>query len=97
LNRVMDMARVLVVLKVYPTDIDIDLEALVEKIKGSLPNDYEVKGFEYEPIAFGLKALRLYIYMPENVEGGTDYLENTVASVEGVSQVEVELVHRLSF
>ncbi|OYT40328.1 MAG: elongation factor 1-beta [Desulfurococcales archaeon ex4484_58] len=91
------MAKVLVIVKIMPTDIDVDLEELKDRISKALPEEYEVKNYEIEPIAFGLKALRLYIYMPEEVEGGTEPLEKAIAGVEGVSQVEVETVHRLSF
>ncbi len=90
------MARVLVVMKVMPEDIDIDLEELKEKIRSKLPQGYEIARHDIEPIAFGLKALRLYIIMPEETEGGTDPLEKIVNSVEGVSQAEVEIVHRLT-
>jgi len=89
------MAKVLVVIKILPTDIDIDLEQLVSKIKSSLPNIYDFKTYEIEPVAFGLKALRLFILMPEDIEGGTESLENIIQSVEGVSQLEVETVHRV--
>ncbi len=90
------MARVLVIVKVLPTDIDIDLEDLKKKIEDKLPNNYEVKGYDIEPIAFGLKALRLYIFIPEEVEGGTEPLERMIQEVDGVSQIEVETVHRIS-
>lgn len=90
------MAKLLVIMKVLPTDIEINLDDLYEKIKKSLPEIYEVKGFDLIPIAFGLTALRLYVFMPENIEGGTEPLENAIMSVEGVSQVEVEIVHRVS-
>ena len=90
------MAKVLVLLKVLPEDINIDLEELKERIRQALPEGYEIKGYDKEPIAFGLKALRLYILMPEETEGGTEPLENAVMKVEGVSQVEVEAVHRIS-
>ncbi|MEM1933150.1 MAG: elongation factor 1-beta [Desulfurococcaceae archaeon] len=90
------MAKLLVIMKVLPTDIEINLEELYERIKKNLPEIYEVKGFDLIPIAFGLTALRLYVFMPENIEGGTEPLENAILNVEGVSQVEVEIVHRIS-
>jgi len=90
------VARVLVIVKVLPTDVDVNLDDLARKIAEKLPGDYEVKGYETEPIAFGLKALRLYIFMPEEVEGGTEPLERMISEVDGVSQVEVEAVHRVS-
>lgn len=90
------MARVLVVMKILPEDINIDLEDLKERIKKKLPEGYELARHEIEPIAFGLKALRVYIIMPEITEGGTEPLEKLVSSIDGVSQVEVEVVHRLT-
>lgn len=90
------MAKLLVVLKILPTDIDVNLEELKDRISANLPREYEVKGYELIPIAFGLNALRLYIFMPEDVEGGTEPLENIIQNVDGVSQVEVELIHRVS-
>ncbi|AFK50987.1 translation elongation factor 1B [Thermogladius calderae 1633] len=90
------MARVLVVLKVLPEDVETKPEELKERIEKALPEGYELKGYDIEPIAFGLNALRLYIFMPEQTEGGTEKLEETVSGVPGVSQVEVEIVHRVS-
>ncbi len=90
------MAKVLVLVKVLPEDINIDLEELKEKIRKALPENYEIKAHDIEPIAFGLKALRLAILIPEYTEGGTDPLEKMIMGVEGVSQVEVEAVHRMS-
>lgn len=91
------MAKLLAVLKVLPTDIEINLDDLVSKIKDILPQGYELMRFDKVPIAFGLSALRLYILMPEEEEGGTEKLEEAVKKVEGVSEVEVEMLHRMSF
>jgi len=90
------MARVLVVMRILPEDVNIDLEELKERIRNSLPEGYKIARHDIEPIAFGLKALRLYIIMPEQTEGGTEPLERLVNEVEGVSQAEVEIVHRLT-
>lgn len=91
------MAKLLVVLKVLPTDVNINLDELASKIKEVLPNDYELMKYEKIPIAFGLSALRLYILMPEEEEGGTEKLEESVRKVSGVSEVEVEMLHRMGF
>ncbi|ADV65396.1 elongation factor 1-beta [Desulfurococcus mucosus] len=90
------MAQVLVIVKVLPEDVETPLEELRERISDSLPQGYELKMWDEEPIAFGLKALRLAIVMPEETEGGTEALENLLSQVQGVSQVEVEYVNRLS-
>ncbi|RUM47950.1 MAG: elongation factor 1-beta [Hyperthermus sp.] len=90
------MARVLVVVSVYPSDPGIDLEGLVSTIKSKLPSDYEVARYDKVPIAFGLNALKMYLIMPEESEGGTARLEELLKSVEGVEEIEVEAVHRIS-
>jgi len=88
------MGRVLVLVRVFPKDVDVDLESLVKKIDTSLGEDYSVVRHEEEPIAFGLKALRILITMPELKEGGTYELERVIGSLEEVSEVEVLHVTR---
>ncbi len=90
------MARVAVILKVLPNDVSLDLGELLERIKAALPSEYEVMSSGEEPIAFGLKALKMVIAIPEETEGGTEKLEEILKGVEGVEEVEVEAVHRLS-
>ncbi|MEM0366680.1 MAG: elongation factor 1-beta [Acidilobaceae archaeon] len=89
------MARVAVALRVFPTGVDIDTSGLIERIKSKLPSEYILVGSSEVPIAFGYKALRLVVTMPEEKEGGTEELENIIRSVDGVDEVEVELVHRI--
>lgn len=90
------MAKVLVGLKIFPEGLEVDLEDLTRRIGEKLPEDYKIVRRGEEPIAFGLKALKLYISIPEETEGGTDTLERIISEVEGVSQVEVEMVTRMS-
>jgi len=90
------VARVAVVLKVFPNSVDIQPGELLERIKAKLPENYEIMGSGEEPIAFGLKALKVIIAIPEESEGGTEALEQLIKSVDGVEEVEVETVHRLS-
>ncbi|RLF09146.1 MAG: elongation factor 1-beta [Thermoprotei archaeon] len=90
------MAKVVVLLRVLPTDVDVDVEGLKEKIEKALGGGYTLQAYRVEPIAFGLKALKLRILMPEETEGGTSSLEEVIKGVEGVGEVEVEFVSRLS-
>jgi elongation factor 1-beta len=90
------VAKVLVVLKVYPSSIDVNLETLKNKISGSLPKDYTIRDYGIEPIAFGLKALKLLVEMPEETIGGTELLGSTIRGLDEVEEVEVEAVHRTS-
>lgn len=92
---VVQVARVAVVLKILPEDVSVDLENIVAEIKRRLPAEYGLEAWDEEPIAFGLKALRVLVTMPEESEGGTEPLEQLISQVPGVSQVEVVVVHRV--
>ncbi len=89
------MARVAVAVRVFPTGVDVDINDLTERIRSSLPPQYSLVKSGEVPIAFGYKALRIVVTMPEETEGGTEELENVIRGVEGVEEVEVEVVHRL--
>ncbi len=90
------MARVLVVASIYPSSVDTDLDKLVKEIEKKLPENYEITRYDKIPVAFGLHSLKLYIIMPEESEGGTYNLEETLRSIEGVEEIEIEAVHRIS-
>ena len=90
------MARVAVIMKVFPSSVEIQPAKLKELIEAKLPEGYEIKSYGEEPIAFGLKALKLIVEMPEEKEGGTEELEEIIKSLPEVDQVEVEAVHRMS-
>ena len=91
------MAKVLVSLKVFPKDAEEDLGALEERIRESLKGKYEVYRVDKEPVAFGLYTLIVHVISPENVEGGTSEVERLIGEVDGVSEVEVVRVSRISF
>jgi len=77
------MGDVLCTIKVMPTGVDVDLEAIEAKIKELIsPEKVEVK-----PVAFGLKALEVSKIIPDG-EGGPDGLEEKIRGVEGVESVE---------
>ena len=94
-HEVVEVAKVAVFLRIFPEDISTSLENIVKEIEQKLPQGYSLKAWDEEPIAFGLKALRLLITMPEEMEGGTEPLEQLISQVPGVSQVEVLMVHRV--
>ncbi len=89
------MAKVAVLMRILPEDAAIKPDQLLEKLREKLPEKYHIAQYQAEPIAFGLEALRVIILMPEDVEGGTNELEEIVSSIEGVSQVDVLNVARM--
>jgi len=83
------MARVLAVIKIFPNDANVDLNALKARIQSSLPAGSTVQKFDEEPVAFGLVALVAYVVLPQDAAGQMDQVEESIRSVEQVSQIEV--------
>ena len=90
------MAKVLVTVKLYPEDVETDRNQIVEELKKRLPQDYELVRTREEPVAFGYVALKAYIAIPEETEGGTERLEEILRQVPHIQDFEIEGVHRLS-
>ena len=88
------MARVVMTMKIMPDGVEIDLDNLLERIKSVVPEGTDVGAVETKPVAFGLKAIRMNLVRDESM-GGTDDLEEAISAVEGVAQVEVEMVSRM--
>jgi len=76
--------------KIMPSDQDTDLS----KVEAGLREKVDVKKVDREPIAFGLEALKVTIFMMD-AEGETDRVEGKMKEVEGVGEVEVLEVTRL--
>jgi elongation factor 1-beta len=88
------MANVLALIKVMPKSADTNLEKLQNSISKKLPPKVTIKKVETEEIAFGLKALKLSLMLPDDA-GGTDVVEDAIRKVSGVSDVQVEFCSRL--
>ncbi len=89
------MATIVVTLRIMPKDPTISLD----EIRDQATKEVTLFGGNvgkcvYEPVAFGLKAVKLFFLMPEEL-GGTEKLENAIATnVFGVESVHTEDVRR---
>ncbi len=77
------MGDVKVTLKIYPENPDN-----IEKIKEEINKIVKLAAAEEQDIGFGVKALRIAFII--NDASGVDEIEERIAKIEGVSQVQPE-------
>ncbi len=81
------MAKVSVVLKVFPED-----PSGLQALKAAISKIVDIQETKEEEIGFGVKALVIRFLADE--AGGVDTIEEKIGAIEGVSQVQVTSVDR---
>lgn len=88
--------KVIAVIRVYPKELTENFEPLVSKVNNTIKNSvYELMKWEAIDIAFGYKALDLYFLMPEDIERGTEELEELIRGIDDVDNIDVIYVTRI--
>jgi len=80
-------------MKIFPSDVSIDLKKLEEQLRNGLPEDASILKVQEEPIAFGLVALIVTISMAEK-DGVIDKVEKALTSTPNVGEVQTVAVGR---
>ena len=88
------MGEVLTTMKIMPDSPDVDLEAIKNTIKDSMPEGATLHDMQEEPIAFGLVAI-IINFITDDGEGGSEPVEAMVSAIEGVASIEITGVGRL--
>lgn len=81
--------------KLMPESPDVDLDKIQEQAK-KIVEDFGGTNKEYsiEPIAFGLKAVIVFFFYPDNKE--TEGLEDRFSSIENVSSVQLVDIRKIA-
>jgi elongation factor 1-beta len=75
------MGMVALELKIMPESPEVDLE----KIKTEISKKIKIQDSKIEPIAFGLKSLKILVIIPDKETGD---IEGKIREIKGVSEVE---------
>jgi len=88
------MAHVILTMKLMPEDPDVNLGDIKDKVEHIIKEfQGNVKGFEEEPVGFGLVALKVTFSRNEDL-GSPDDIEEKINELPEVSSVQVVSVSR---
>ena len=89
-----DNWNVVVNMRIMPSDVDVDLTQVAEKLKKLAGDKCAVHSMNIKPIAFGLKSLEVNLLFNDK-KGGMDEIEAKIRLIEGVGEAEVTGLNRL--
>ncbi len=79
------MARVAITFRILPEDADVDIDSLKSAVRGALGG--ALRDMKVKPLAFGIMAIEAMVVV-DDAAGGSEALEQSLASVRGVGTVE---------
>jgi len=85
------MGYIMSIYKIYPEEPE-DIDKIVEILKKGFVEPFKVQtnDIRIEPIAFGLKLIRVGIVFPDKIDGLLDKLEDLLKAIPGIRELEVE-------
>jgi elongation factor 1-beta len=84
------MGDILSVYKVYPEEIE-DIDKIKVSLEKGFGDPFKIVKQEIEPIAFGLKIIKLGVVFPDKIDGLLDKLESAIKDIDGVRDIEIEV------
>lgn len=88
------MGRVAATYNLMPEGTEVPIESIQEAVPKVIPEGITVAKMEIKPVAFGLKMVELSCVM-DDAEGLINKLEDALATIEGVQNVETVSVSLL--
>jgi elongation factor 1-beta len=79
------MGDVALIVKIMPESPEVDLKALEERIRTTVP---ETRDVQKEPIGFGLSALKVAIIVPDSA-GAPEKVEDALRAIQDVESAEI--------
>lgn len=85
------MGEVALTFRILPESPEVNLDALVESIKGALPTGAKWNTHDVKPFAFGMKAIQAQIIVQDEAGGPDEVTEilQGVTSVQGVELIDM--------
>ncbi len=90
------LTKVLVSIKIFPSDTTTDMNVLKDRVRKTLEGKASIYKYEEEPVAFGLVALIAHVLVPEEEAGRMDEVEDLLKQTNGVSEVQVLVSRRIA-
>src|SRR5260370_17431723 len=77
------LTKVLVSIKIFPSDTTTDMNILKDKVRKTLEGKASIYKYEEEPVAFGLVALIAHVLVPEDAQGRMNEVEDLLKQPYG--------------
>src|SRR2546428_10436911 len=90
------LTKVLVSIKIFPTDTTTNMNVLKDKVRKTLEGKASIYKYEEEPVAFGLVALIAHVLVPVEAQGRMDEVKDLLKLSDRVSEVPVMVSRRIA-